>query len=135
MWRSFSYLAGGPDGGRRRALGVTAHSSGKRRGHGEDSIYWDASRNRYIGAVDLGLSPDGTRIRKKVIQAVVPRPAVVRLLGDARPRTRAVAAGLGAASSSCSYAAEALTRALFRAPAPGHRGHPGGRAHPGADVI
>jgi hypothetical protein len=38
----------------------------KRRGHGEDSIYWDASRNRYIGAVDLGLGPDGTRIRKKV---------------------------------------------------------------------
>jgi integrase len=41
-------------------------ATGKRRGHGEDSIYWDASRNRYIGAVDLGLSPDGTRIRKKV---------------------------------------------------------------------
>jgi integrase len=37
-----------------------------RRGHGEDSIYWDESRNRYIGAVDLGLSPAGTRIRKKV---------------------------------------------------------------------
>jgi hypothetical protein len=41
-------------------------SHGKRRGHGEDSIYWDASRNQYIGAVDPGLSPDGTRIRKKV---------------------------------------------------------------------
>jgi integrase len=37
-----------------------------RRGHGEDSIYWDASRNRYIGAVDPGFSPAGTRIRKKV---------------------------------------------------------------------
>lgn len=42
------------------------HPTGKRRGHGEDSIYWDASRNRYMGAVDLGLSPAGTRIRKKV---------------------------------------------------------------------
>lgn len=41
-------------------------TTGKRRGHGEDSIYWDASRNRYIGAVDLGFSPAGTRIRKKV---------------------------------------------------------------------
>jgi len=41
-------------------------TTGKRRGHGEDSIYWDASRNRYIGAVDLGVSPAGTRIRKKV---------------------------------------------------------------------
>ena len=29
-------------------------------------IYWDESRKRYIGAVDLGFSPAGTRIRKKV---------------------------------------------------------------------
>jgi uncharacterized protein len=49
-----------------------------------------------------------------VIQAVVRRSTVVRLLGDSRPRTLAVAAGLGAASSSCSYAAVALARALFR---------------------
>ena len=49
-----------------------------------------------------------------VIQAVVRREVVVRLLGDARPRTLVVAAGLGAASSSCSYAAVALARALFR---------------------
>jgi hypothetical protein len=45
---------------------VMTHATSKRRGHGEDSIYWDASRNRYIGAVDLGLSPAGTGIRKKV---------------------------------------------------------------------
>jgi hypothetical protein len=38
----------------------------KRRGQGEDSIYWDASKNRHIGAVSLGFSPSGTRIRKKV---------------------------------------------------------------------
>ncbi len=49
-----------------------------------------------------------------VIQAVVRRPVVVRLLGDSRPRTLLTAAGLGAASSSCSYAAVALARALFR---------------------
>jgi len=49
-----------------------------------------------------------------VIQAVVRRSTVVRLLGDARPRTLLVAAGLGVASSSCSYAAVALARALFR---------------------
>jgi uncharacterized protein len=49
-----------------------------------------------------------------IIQAVVRRATVVRLLGDDRPRTLAVAAGLGAASSSCSYAAVALARALFR---------------------
>jgi uncharacterized protein len=49
-----------------------------------------------------------------VIQAVIRRSTVIRLLGDDRPRTLAVATGLGAASSSCSYAAVALARALFR---------------------
>jgi hypothetical protein len=49
-----------------------------------------------------------------VVQAVVRRSTIVALLGDDRPRTLAVAAGLGAASSSCSYAAVALARSLFR---------------------
>jgi uncharacterized protein len=49
-----------------------------------------------------------------VVQALVRKSTIVRLLGDDRPRTLAVAAGLGAASSSCSYAAVALARALFR---------------------
>jgi hypothetical protein len=38
-----------------------------RRGQGEDSIYWDASKNRFVGAVSLGFNPAGTRIRKKVV--------------------------------------------------------------------
>src|SRR4051812_31803944 len=38
----------------------------------------------------------------------------MRMLGDDRPKTLATAAGLGAASSSCSYAAVALARTLFR---------------------
>ncbi|WP_406449504.1 permease [Streptomyces sp. NBC_01622] len=49
-----------------------------------------------------------------VVQAVVRRSTVVRLLGDDRPRTLALSAGFGAASSSCSYAAVALARSLFR---------------------
>ena len=49
-----------------------------------------------------------------VVQAVARKSTIARLLGDDRPRTLAVAAGLGAASSSCSYAAVALARALFR---------------------
>ena len=49
-----------------------------------------------------------------VVQAVVRRSTIVALLGDDRPRTLAVAAVLGAASSSCSYAAVALARSLFR---------------------
>jgi uncharacterized protein len=49
-----------------------------------------------------------------VVQAVIRRETVIRRLGDDRPRTVALAAGLGAASSSCSYAAVALARSLFR---------------------
>ncbi len=49
-----------------------------------------------------------------VVQAVVRRSTIIRLLGDDRPRTLVVAAGFGVASSSCSYAAVALARSLFR---------------------
>src|SRR3984885_6022488 len=49
-----------------------------------------------------------------VVQALVRRSTVVRLLGDDRPVTLARATGLGAASSSCSYAAVALARSLIR---------------------
>lgn len=49
-----------------------------------------------------------------LVQAVVRRSTIATLLGDNRPRTLVVATGLGAASSSCSYAAVALARSLFR---------------------
>ncbi len=49
-----------------------------------------------------------------MVQAVVRRATITSLLGDDRPRTLAIAAGLGAVSSSCSYAAVALARSLFR---------------------
>src|SRR4051812_26780740 len=48
------------------------------------------------------------------VQAVVRRESITGLLGDDRPKSLATAAGLGAASSSCSYAAVALARSLFR---------------------
>jgi uncharacterized membrane protein YraQ (UPF0718 family) len=49
-----------------------------------------------------------------VVQAVVSHREMARLLPDDRPRTIATALALGAASSSCSYAAVAIARALFR---------------------
>ena len=49
-----------------------------------------------------------------MVQSLVRKSTVVRLLGDDRARTLALATGLGAASSSCSYAAVALARSLFR---------------------
>jgi uncharacterized membrane protein YraQ (UPF0718 family) len=49
-----------------------------------------------------------------VVQAVVSKRQIRRLLPDDSPRSLAVATALGAASSSCSYAAVALARSLFR---------------------
>src|SRR6202165_5155265 len=49
-----------------------------------------------------------------VVQAVVSHREMGRLLPDARPRSIAAAPALGAPSSSCSYAAVAIARALFR---------------------
>src|SRR6058998_2091099 len=48
------------------------------------------------------------------VQAVVSKAEMTRLLPDDSPRSLAVACGLGAASSSCSYAAVALARSIFR---------------------
>lgn len=49
-----------------------------------------------------------------VVQAVVSHREMARLLPDDRPRSIATALALGAASSSCSYAAVALARSVFR---------------------
>jgi uncharacterized protein len=49
-----------------------------------------------------------------VIEVVVPKQTVARLLGKDSPRGVVTAAAFGAASSSCSYAAVALARTLFR---------------------
>jgi len=43
-----------------------AEASARRRGHGEDSIYFAAAKNRYVGAVSVGHTPEGKRIRRKV---------------------------------------------------------------------
>jgi uncharacterized protein len=91
--------------------------------HGRDLAVQGVSR---IGAIAHALSITGSMTWEitwalilgfglsAVIEALVRKSTIARLLGDDRPRTLAVAAGLGAASSSCSYAAVALARALFR---------------------
>jgi integrase len=43
-----------------------ADTVARRRGHGEDAIYFDAAKNRYVGAISVGFGPDGKRIRRKV---------------------------------------------------------------------
>src|SRR5919204_5445559 len=48
-----------------------------------------------------------------IVQAWVPRARMERALGGSGPRQIALATGLGAASSSCSYAAIAIAKSLF----------------------
>ncbi len=66
-------------------------------------MFWEI-----LWALILGLALSG------VVQAVVSKREMRRLLPDNSPRTLAIATGLGAGSSSCSYAAVALARSLFR---------------------
>src|SRR5438045_3618244 len=62
----------------------------------------------FLWALILGFALSGA------VQAVVSKGEMRRLLPDDSPRTLGVATALGAASSSCSYAAVALGRSLFR---------------------
>ena len=49
-----------------------------------------------------------------IVQAWVPRSRMERALGGRNARTAALATGLGAASSSCSYAAVAIGKSIFQ---------------------
>jgi uncharacterized protein len=66
-------------------------------------MFWEI-----LWALILGFALSGA------VQAVVAKGEMRRLMPDDSPRTLVVATGLGAASSSCSYAAVALARSLFR---------------------
>src|SRR5438309_8564149 len=61
-----------------------------------------------LWALILGFALSG------VVQAVVSKGEMRRLLPDDSPRSLGIACGLGAASSSCSYVAVALARSIFR---------------------
>src|ERR671933_938782 len=61
-----------------------------------------------LWALILGFALSG------VVQAVVSKGEMTRLLPDDSPKSIGIACGLGAASSSCSYAAVALARSIFR---------------------
>src|ERR1700730_14767946 len=49
-----------------------------------------------------------------IVQALVPHRTMAKLLGDDSPRSLTLATLFGVASSSCSYAAVALARSIFR---------------------
>src|SRR5206468_3475550 len=66
-------------------------------------MFWEI-----LWALILGFALSGA------VQALVSKEEMRRLLPDDSPRSIGLACGLGAASSSCSYAAVALARSLFR---------------------
>ena len=66
-------------------------------------MFWEI-----LWALNLGF------LLSAIVQAVVSKREMVRLLPDDSPKTITKACALGAASSSCSYAAVALARSLFR---------------------
>ena len=66
-------------------------------------MFWEI-----LWALILGFALSGA------VQAVVSKGEMRRLLPDDSPRSVAIASGLGAVSSSCSYAAVALARSIFR---------------------
>src|SRR6201981_533938 len=61
-----------------------------------------------LWALILGFALSG------VVQAVVTKGEMSRLLPDSSPRSICIASALGIASSSCSYAAVAIARSIFR---------------------
>jgi hypothetical protein len=66
VFRGFDLVGGEPNGEPKSYSASMADASVRRRGHGEDAIYYAADKNRYIGAVSVGFGPDGRRLRRKV---------------------------------------------------------------------
>ncbi|WP_030812415.1 site-specific integrase [Streptomyces sp. NRRL S-337] len=77
--------------------------SRRRAGKGEDSIYWDKAKNRYVGAVSMGYSPSGKRIRAKVSGKTK-----TEVRAKLRVRKRELEAGV---KTSATYTVEQAVRA------------------------
>ncbi len=90
-----------------------ADASDKRRGHGEDAIYFAADKNRYIGAVSLGFGPDGKRLRRKVSG---------KTKQEVRDKLKALHADLDAGlQSSAGYTVQTAVDAWLEHGLPGRR--------------
>jgi uncharacterized protein len=115
--------------GRCRSPGVTAVRGRDEGSHGArlvDAPPHQPSTVRFVHAIGHALAVAGGMTWQilwslilgfglsAIVQALVHKRTVERLLGNNSPKTLAVATGLGIGSSSCSYAAVALARGLFR---------------------
>src|SRR3989440_7774236 len=77
-------------------------------------VIWHGLRDSFLMAWEvwwalvLGFAISG------IVQAWVPRERIERALSGSGPKPVGLATGLGAASSSCSYAAVAIAKSLFQ---------------------
>ncbi|MBV9310126.1 MAG: permease [Solirubrobacterales bacterium] len=77
------------------------------------TVIWHGVRDSFLMAWEVWWALVLGFAISAFVQARVPRERVARALGGDGPKVVAVATGLGAASSSCSYAAIAIARSLF----------------------
>ncbi len=57
----------------------------KRRGHGEDAIYWGESKGRWYGSVSLGFDSGGKQLRRKDVPSGTPNLGIT--CGVTSPRS------------------------------------------------
>jgi hypothetical protein len=77
-------------------------------------VLWHGLRDSFLMAWEVWWALVFGFAISAIVQAWVPRERIERALSGSGPRPVALATGLGAASSSCSYAAVAIGKSLFQ---------------------
>jgi len=77
-------------------------------------VVWHGLRDAFLMAWEVWWALVFGFLISAAVQALVPRTRIERALGGRGLRPVATATGLGAASSSCSYAAVAIAKSLFQ---------------------
>ncbi len=77
------------------------------------NVIWHGLRDSFLMAWEVWWALVLGFFISGIVQAWVPRERIERALSGSGPRPIALATGLGAASSSCSYAAVAIAKSLF----------------------
>src|SRR5437868_5551838 len=82
--------------------------------HGVLEVIWHGLKDSFLMAWEVWWALVLGFTISAIVQAWVPRERVEKALAGSGPRPVALATGLGAASSSCSYAAIAIAKSLFQ---------------------
>ncbi|HXO07546.1 MAG TPA: permease, partial [Solirubrobacteraceae bacterium] len=78
------------------------------------NVIWHGLRDSFLMAWEVWWALVLGFMISAIVQAWVPRERIERLMSGSGPRPIGWATGLGAASSSCSYAAIAIAKSLFQ---------------------